>query len=107
MRNPLPPERETVSFAERPNRTAIRARRAITFVINRKGGYYVGELSLDEIANVLAVAVGPKGSMAEYLYSTAHHLEDAVPWQVALKLQIKRLDGTPLAPLCRWFGKAR
>jgi cation transport protein ChaC len=50
--------------------------RAIAFVINRQGGRYVGGLSLDEIADALAVAAGPVGTMAEYLYSTVRHLED-------------------------------
>jgi cation transport protein ChaC len=50
--------------------------RAITFAINRNGGRYVRGLSLEEIADALAVAAGPAGSMAEYLYSTVHHLED-------------------------------
>ena len=50
-------------------------RRAIAFVINRKGGRYVRGLSLEEIAAALAVAAGPVGSMAEYLHSTVHHLE--------------------------------
>jgi cation transport protein ChaC len=49
--------------------------RAITFAINRKGGRYVRGLSLEEIADALAVAAGPVGSMAEYLYSTVNHLE--------------------------------
>lgn len=50
--------------------------RAIAFVINRKGGRYVCGLSLQEIADALATAAGPIGSMAEYLYSTVHHLEE-------------------------------
>ena len=50
--------------------------RAIAFVINRNGGRYVCGLSLEEIADALAVAAGPVGSMAEYLYSTVRHLED-------------------------------
>jgi cation transport protein ChaC len=50
--------------------------RAIAFVINRQGGRYVGGLSLDEIADALAVAAGPVGTMADYLYSTVSHLED-------------------------------
>jgi glutathione-specific gamma-glutamylcyclotransferase len=58
--------------------------RAIAFVINRKGGRYVGGLSLEETADALAVAAGPVGSMAEYLYSTVHHLE-------ALGIHDKRL----------------
>jgi cation transport protein ChaC len=50
--------------------------RAITFAINRNGGRYVRGLSLEEIADALAVAAGPVGSMAEYLHSTVHHLEE-------------------------------
>ena len=56
--------------------TDERPRRAIAFVINRKGGRYVGGLSPEKIADALAVAAGPVGSMAEYLYSTVHHLEE-------------------------------
>jgi len=50
--------------------------RAITFVINRQGTRYVGGLSLDRIADALAVAAGPYGTMAEYLHSTVGHLEE-------------------------------
>ena len=50
--------------------------RAITFAINRNGGRYVRGLSIEEIADALAVAAGPVGSMAEYLHSTVHHLEE-------------------------------
>lgn len=50
--------------------------RAITFVINRKGGRYVRGLSLEEIADTLASAAGPVGSMADYLHSTVDHLEN-------------------------------
>jgi len=49
--------------------------RAIAFVIDRKGGRYVRGLSLEEIADALAVAAGHWGSMAEYLHSTVKHLE--------------------------------
>ena len=57
-------------------RTDAGPRRAIAFVINRKGERYVRGLSLEEIADALAVAAGPVGSMAEYLHSTVHHLEE-------------------------------
>src|SRR5262249_32581874 len=50
--------------------------RAIAFVINRAGERYVRGLSLETIADALAIAAGPMGSMAEYLYSTVHHLEE-------------------------------
>ncbi|RWO20155.1 MAG: gamma-glutamylcyclotransferase [Mesorhizobium sp.] len=48
---------------------------AITFVINRNSGRYVRGLSLEQIADALAVACGPWGSMADYLHSTVSHLE--------------------------------
>ena len=50
--------------------------RAIAFTIDRNSGRYVGGLSADEVADALAIAVGERGSMAEYLYSTVKHLED-------------------------------
>jgi cation transport protein ChaC len=50
--------------------------RAITFCIDRQSGRYVSGLSLDRIAEVLATAVGSRGSMAEYLFATVRHLED-------------------------------
>lgn len=48
---------------------------ALTFAINRKSGRYISGLSDEEIAAVLAVAGGFRGTMAEYLFSTVHHLE--------------------------------
>lgn len=50
--------------------------RAVTFAIDRASGLYVGGLSATQIADVLAVAVGQFGSMADYLHSTVKHLED-------------------------------
>lgn len=50
--------------------------RAITFVINRKGPRYVHGLTLEQVADALAVAAGPVGTMAEYLCSTVRHLQD-------------------------------
>ena len=44
--------------------------RAIAFVADRKGGRYVNGLSVEQIADTLAAAVGQWGSMADYLYST-------------------------------------
>jgi hypothetical protein len=49
--------------------------RAITFVIKRNSGRYVRGLSLKQIADALAVACGPRGSMADYLHSTVSRLE--------------------------------
>ena len=50
--------------------------RAITFVIDREGRYYVGGLSVERTADVLAVAAGHQGSMADYLYQTVKGLSD-------------------------------
>jgi cation transport protein ChaC len=57
-------------------RTAEGIVRALVFVIDRKSHLYVSGLSQEKIADALAVAVGHRGSMAEYLYSTVRHLED-------------------------------
>jgi len=50
--------------------------RAITFCIDRKSGRYINGLSEEQLATVLARAVGARGSMAEYLLNTITHLED-------------------------------
>ncbi len=50
--------------------------RAVAFAMDRNSGTYVGGLSAEETADALAIAVGERGSMAEYLYSTVKHLED-------------------------------
>ena len=57
-------------------RTADRTIRALTFCIDRNSGRYVSGLSVDRIAEVLATAVGSRGSMAEYLFATVQHLEN-------------------------------
>lgn len=49
--------------------------RAITFAIDRKSEAYIGGLSAEEVADVLATAVGHWGSMADYLHNTVKHLE--------------------------------
>ncbi len=49
--------------------------RAVTFCIDRKSGRYVSGLDEAAIADVLARAVGARGSMAEYLFETVRHLE--------------------------------
>jgi cation transport protein ChaC len=49
--------------------------RALTFVASQKGKSYVGKLSLEETAAVIARAVGVWGSCAEYLYETHQRLE--------------------------------
>ncbi len=50
--------------------------RAIAFVADRDGPRYVGGLSEERTAEVLAVAAGHIGSMADYLYQTVRGLED-------------------------------
>ena len=50
--------------------------RALTFAMNRRSGRYVAGLSDEALAEVLATAVGFRGSMAEYLFSTVSKLEE-------------------------------
>jgi len=50
-------------------------KRALTFAMNRKSGRYMA-LSDEALAEVLAKAVGFRGSMAEYLFSTTSKLEE-------------------------------
>lgn len=57
-------------------RTGDRTVRALTFCIDRNSGRYVSGLSNEAIADVLATAVGSRGSMAEYLFATVRHLEE-------------------------------
>lgn len=49
--------------------------KALTFCVDRKSGRYVSGLTNPQIADVLATAVGARGSMAEYLFATVRHLE--------------------------------
>jgi len=55
--------------------TGGRQRRAIVFAVVRSSPYYSGDLSLEQIATVLARAVGHWGSGAEYLMNTVQQLE--------------------------------
>ncbi|MNY49409.1 ChaC-like protein [compost metagenome] len=66
--SPFPPRWVNVKSGERTIR-------ALTFCIDRNSGRYISGLSEAEIADVLARAVGSRGSMAEYLFSTVEHLE--------------------------------
>lgn len=50
--------------------------KALTFAMNRKSGRYIADLSDEQLADVLARAVGFRGSMAEYLFSTVQKLEE-------------------------------
>lgn len=49
--------------------------RVLTFPVNRKSARYIGNLSEDELVQVLATARGFRGSMAEYLFQTVSMLE--------------------------------
>lgn len=78
--SPFPPRWVKVQSGER-NITAL------TFCIDRNSGFYVSGLSEPEIADVLAQAVGTRGSMADYLHATVSHLEqmgihDAHLWKL-------------------------
>jgi cation transport protein ChaC len=71
--------REMVTGAYRPRwlRAASAAGpvRALTFVINRAHERYARPLADEELVRTLATARGALGSCAEYLFSTAAHLE--------------------------------
>jgi cation transport protein ChaC len=67
--SPFPPRWVTVKTARGPLR-------AITFAMDRKSKAYIAGLSPEDIADVLAVASGRWGSMAEYLHNTVKHLEE-------------------------------
>jgi cation transport protein ChaC len=55
-------------------RTLERPLRALGFVVDPKNPRYVGRLSLDEAADVIAGAAGHWGSCAEYLFETVASL---------------------------------
>ena len=57
-------------------RSGERTITALTFCMDRHSGRYVSGLTVEAIADVLAKAVGTRGSMAEYLFATVRHLED-------------------------------
>jgi cation transport protein ChaC len=51
-------------------------RRALTFAMNRRSPRYIAGLSDEALADVLATAVGYRGSMAEYLFATVQKFEE-------------------------------
>lgn len=55
--------------------TELGAVRAIAFVMNRHAKSYVGRLTPDEVAEILATSCGHWGTGAEYLHNTVAHLE--------------------------------
>ncbi len=71
----------------------------LTFAMNRKSGRYIGDLSDEQTADVLATACGFRGSMAEYLFATVSHLEemgihDRYLWRLQ-ELTAARIDAMP------------
>ena len=50
-------------------------RRAVVFAVERSSPYYSGDFSPEQIATILAKAVGHWGSGAEYLMNTIEQLE--------------------------------
>jgi cation transport protein ChaC len=89
---PFPPRWVTASTEQGPVR-------AFTFCIDRNSGLYVSGLSEPRIAEVLAKAVGGRGSMVEYLYNTVRHLEelgihDPHLWRLQ-EMVADRLDADP------------
>ena len=49
---------------------------AVTYVIDPHHVQYCGDLSLEDQAQIIAVAVGGRGPNPEYLYNTAAHLAE-------------------------------
>jgi cation transport protein ChaC len=72
--------REMTGQVYRMRRVAVRtphgAVAAHACVVRRASPDYAGRLSLDEAAEVLATAVGGRGSGREYLANTVRHLEE-------------------------------
>jgi cation transport protein ChaC len=56
-------------------RTSAGPLRALGFVVNRSEARYAGRLDMELVADVLATAVGHRGSAAEYLLNTIVHLD--------------------------------
>ena len=73
-------ERELISYAYDEARLPVRLDgggevEAVTFVSNREHPQYRGGLSLDDQAEVIARAVGPRGPNSDYLLNTVASLE--------------------------------
>jgi glutathione-specific gamma-glutamylcyclotransferase len=49
---------------------------AYAFVVRRDRPDYAGRLSPEEVARIIAVAVGGRGTDRDYLANTVHHLEE-------------------------------
>lgn len=51
-------------------------KRALTFAMNRRSGRYIADLSDEALSEILATAIGFRGSMAEYLFETVRKFEE-------------------------------
>lgn len=74
---------------------------ALTFAMNRRSSRYIGGLSPEATADVLANACGFKGSMAQYLHATVTQLEqlgihDSYLWKLQA-LVADRIDAAQAA----------
>jgi len=92
-------ERELISSAYLEARVRVdlangTARDALTYVINQTHDQYCGGLPLEEQAQIIARAVGGRGTNRDYLVSTARHLTELgigdqdLDWLVARVAQI-------------------
>ena len=75
--------------------------KAVAFVIDPKGGNYVGRMDFDAQADLIAKACGHFGSCAEYLHNTVVHLaefgiHDRNLWKLQ-QLVAKRIAATTLS----------
>jgi cation transport protein ChaC len=59
-----------------PVRIGERRVTAVTYVVNRDHEHYVGTLSIERTAAVVARAAGPAGTALDYLQNTIVHLDD-------------------------------
>jgi cation transport protein ChaC len=59
-----------------PVRTAGGARQAFAFTVRRDHPDYVGRLSLEETAQIIAGAAGRRGACRDYLADTVRHLDE-------------------------------
>ena len=72
--------REMVTSAYRPSwvtaHTAAGPVPAVTFLINRAHERYAGRISDEAVVSAIAVASGPIGPCADYLFNTSSHLDE-------------------------------
>jgi cation transport protein ChaC len=85
-------------------RTAADKVRGLACVVRRESPDYAGRLSVEEMARLLAVAVGGRGTGREYLANTVRHLEelgihDALLHRIGARVvQLAGPGGAPYQP---------